>query len=104
MLFNKSRTHDFPPKFSFKNGVYLECIESTKLLGVYISTDLRWKENCYQMNKTAMTNMWLHRRLKNLNLDTDLILDFYLQEIRPVVEHGAPIWTSGLTKSQISDL
>ena len=104
MLFNKSRTHDFPPEFSFRNGEYLECIESTKLLGVHISTDLRWRENCYQMNKKAMAKMWLLRRLKKLNLDTNLILDFYLKEIRPVVEHGAPIWTSGLTKSQICDL
>ena len=47
---------------------------------------------------------WIIRRLKKLNHDTDLILDFYLKEIRPVVEHGAPIWTSGLTKRQIYDL
>ena len=44
------------------------------------------------------------QKAEKIKLDTDLILDFYLKEIRPLVEHGAPIWTSGLTKSQISDL
>ena len=104
MLFNKSRTYDFPPEFSFKNGELLECIKSTKLLGVHLTTDLNWNENCYQINKKAMSKMWLLRRLKKLNLDPDLILDYYLKEIRPLAEHGVPIWNSGLAKYQIADL
>ena len=35
MVFNKSRNLDFPPEIAFKNGELLECIETTKLLGVY---------------------------------------------------------------------
>ena len=48
--------------------------------------------------------MWLLRRLKKLNLDAELILDFYLKEIRPLAEHGVAIWNSGLTKGQVIDL
>ena len=51
-----------------------------------------------------MSKMWLLRRLKRLNLDVDLILDFYLKEIRPLAEHGVAIWNSGLTKGQVADL
>ena len=104
MIFNKSRNYDFPPEFTFKNGEILKCLESTKLLGIYITSNLRWKENCSQMYMKAMAKMWLLRRLKKINLDSDLILDFYVKEIRPLTEHGVAIWNSGLTKGQIIDL
>ena len=104
MIFNKSRNYDFPPEFSFKNGELLECLESTKLLGIYLTSDLRWAENCKQIFSKAMAKMWLLRRLKKLNLDSALILDFYLKEIRPLAEHGVAIWNSGLTKGQVADL
>ena len=31
-------------------------------------------------------------------------MDYYLKEIRPLVEHGVPIWNSGLTKAQVREL
>ena len=48
--------------------------------------------------------MWLLRRLKKLGIENEIILDYYLKEIRPLVEHGAVIWSSGLTKSQSNEL
>ena len=56
------------------------------------------------MYMKAMAKMWLLRRLKKINLDSDLILDFYVKEIRPLTEHGVAIWNSGVTKGQIIDL
>ena len=51
-----------------------------------------------------MSKMWLLRRLKKLDVDTEQILDFYLKEIRPVAEHGVAIWSSGLTRIQVNEL
>ena len=45
MIFNKSKSYDFPPEFSFKDGVNLEVLNETKLLCLVISTDLRWNSN-----------------------------------------------------------
>ena len=45
IIFNKSKKYDFPPEFSFSNGENLEVIESTRLLGVVISSVLRWAAN-----------------------------------------------------------
>ena len=56
------------------------------------------------MFKKAMSKMWLLRRLKKLDLDLEIILDFYLKEIRPLAEHGVVIWNSGLTRTQENDL
>jgi hypothetical protein len=64
MILNKSRNNDFPPEFKFINGDLLECLESTTFLGIYITSDLRWKENCSQIYMRAMAKIWLLRRLK----------------------------------------
>ena len=45
MIFNKSRKYDFPPEFSFKNGEILEVVEETRLLGLFLTPDLRWFSN-----------------------------------------------------------
>ena len=66
--------------------------------------DLRWKENCHEIYMKAMSKMWLLRRLKRIDFDIDLILDFYLKEIRPFTEHGVVVWNSGLTKGQVAVL
>ena len=42
--------------------------------------------------------------MKVLKLDEDLILDYYIKEIRVLAEQGVSIWNSGLTKGQIKDL
>ena len=51
-----------------------------------------------------MFKMWLLRRLKRINLDIDLIIDFNMKEICPLAEHDVAIWNSGLTKGQVADL
>ena len=104
MLFNKSRKFDFPPEFAFKNGQILECLEKTKLLGIFLTSDLKWGAHIREVYLKAISKMWLLRRLKSVKLESDVILDYYLKEIRPLAEHGVVIWNSGLTKGQINDL
>ena len=48
--------------------------------------------------------MWLIRRMKVLKLEPELIFDYYIKEIRVLLEQGVAVWNSGLTKSQISEL
>ena len=101
MIFNKSHKYDFPPEFHFQDGNILECLEETKLLGILLSSSLKWDSNTNAICKKAMTKIWLLRRLKLFKLEPEIILDYYIKEIRPLVEQGVPIWNSGLTKTQI---
>ena len=105
MLFNKSKNFIFPPEFSFSNGgAILECVEETLLLGVKINTNLKWASNTRYIVKKAMQKMWLLRRLKSLKIDNNIIFDYYVKEIRPIVEFGAVVWHSGLTEAESRDL
>ena len=104
MIFNKSRKYDFPPEFSFRNKEVLECIEQTKLLGIYLTPDLKWQANTRQIYLKAMSRMWLLRRLKFIKLEPEVLMDYYIKEIRPLTEHGVAIWNSGLTHAQINEI
>ena len=104
MLFNISKTLDFPPEFTFSDGEILKCVEESKLLGVVISSNLKWHSNTSHIVKKAMSRMWLLRRMKHLKLDNHFIFDYYIKEIRPVAEFGAVVWHSGITTGQKSDI
>ena len=103
-IFNTSKKFDFPPEMSFKSGEVLEYVEETKLLGIQINSMLRWNSNTSAIYKKAMARMWLLRRMKLLNLEQHVILDYYMKEIRPLAEQGVIVWNSGLTKCQVRDL
>ena len=100
MLFNMSKSLDFPPEFKFKDGDFLEVLTETRLLGVQLHRNLKWDSNTGILYKKAMKKMWLIRRMKILGLEANIILEYYLKEIRPLTEHGVVAWNSGLTKSQ----
>ena len=100
MIFNKSKKYDFPPEFAFSNGVNLDCIEETKLLGITLKTSLSWDSNTSNMCAKAMGKMWLLRRMKLLKLEPELIFDYYVKEVRPLLEQGVVVWNSGFTKAQ----
>ena len=42
--------------------------------------------------------------MKALRLESHLIVDYYLKEIRPVTEHAFVTWNSGLTLYQVKKL
>ena len=104
MIFNKSRKYDFPPEYSFSNNDILEVVEETRLLGIIITSDLRWEANTLSICTKAMAKMWLLRRMKIMKIDQQIIFDYYMKEIRVLAEQGVAIWNSGLTKGQIKDL
>ena len=104
MIFNKSKSYDFQPEFSFSSGINLDVIEQTRLLGLELTTDLRWSKNTKSIYKKAMSRMWLLRRMKVMHLEPEIMCDYYTKEIRVLAEQAVAIWNSGLTKGQIYEL
>ena len=105
MLFNTSHSYDFPPELALSSSSpFLDVVEHTKLLGLQISTDLRWEEQTRYLCKKANSKMWMLRRMKILNIEPEIILDFYFKEIRSILEMGCQVFHSGLTKNQSRDI
>ena len=101
MLFNTSRNFDFPPELLIPgSNDLLDVIESTKLLGIKLTADLRWSEHTSFLCTKAASKFWMLRRMKILNIDPTIIVDFYFKEVRSLCEMACQVFHSGLTKQQ----
>ena len=103
--FNVSKTLDFPTELEipgFKN--YISMTEQVKLLGIIISSDLKWEANTSYICNKALKKMWVLRRLKTLDVDISFLIDVYKKEVRSLLEIAVPAWHGGLTVCQSDEI
>ena len=104
MKFNFRKSLEFPAIFNFENGPTLSVVSESKILGIIISSDLRWSAHVEYMICRAKKKTWTLRRLKILNLDYSILRDFYCKEIRSILEFGVAVWNSGITSKMSEDI
>jgi len=78
----------------------LERVSIYKLLGVFISADLRWETHIEYIISKAASRLYFLKQLKRAGLSSSHLLHFYTTVIRPVLEYASPLWHPNLTKSQ----
>ena len=79
------------------NGVEIERVHETKLLGVMITDDLKWDTHIDYVNKKASKRLYFLRRLKRSGLDSRELIVLYVSMIRSVLEYACPVWSTCLT-------
>ena len=67
ILFNTCLSRDFMPDIAV-NNVRLDLVEQTKLLGVVITSDLKWEANTQYIVTKCNSKVWTIRRLKKLGV------------------------------------
>ena len=103
-MFNRARKWDFPPELFFQSGIQMKVVHQVKLVGVIISDDLRWEENTKYICQKARQKLWILRRMKGLGLSLSHMLDVYCKEVRSILEMCVPVWHSGLTRKQATNI
>ena len=103
MLFNPLKQWDFMPEIEV-GGQNLEVVEVYKLVGVQISSNLKWNENTDYITKKAYSRLWMIKRLKNLGLNTASLLEVYKMQIRSLLEFGAVVWHSMLSDQNTREI
>ena len=99
MLFNAAKHNDFMPEIKVKDeNQNIEVVEEFKLLGIMITSDLKWDANTNSITKKAYQRLWMVRRLMNLGLKRRNLVKVYTTQIRSLLEFGAVTWHSMLTK------
>ena len=96
MLFNPCVSKDFMPEISI-NNTRLDVVEQSKLLGVIISSDLKWEANTQYIARKCNSRIWTIRRLKKMGASRGDLVDIYCKQIRSLLEYAAPVWSSSLT-------
>ena len=103
MLVNTGKSNDFVPELYIDN-TKLEVVEQMKLLGVVITSDLKWHENTNYITQKAFSRLWMLRRLKNMGASRKTLIDIYIKQVRSVLEFAAVVWNAGLTKDNIRQI
>ena len=103
ILFNPHKSLDFLPKIEV-NGAVLEVVEEVKLLGIIITSDLKWKSNTKNLVTRANARLWMLRRLARLGTPEVELIDTYCKQIRSVLELAVPVWHPGLTLQESNDI
>ena len=96
MLFNNSKKYDFIPNIKLEE-TQVETVDEIKLLGVVLSSDLKWASNTNSITKRAYKRLWMLNRLKNLGATDGDLTEVYTKQVRPILEYAAPVWHPNLT-------
>ena len=97
MLFNTCSSIDFHPTLEIEN-CDIELAEEMRLLGVIITSDLKFHRNTDYIVKRGFSRIWILKRLKNLGATQEQLIDIYTKQIRSILELAAPVWQSSLTQ------
>ena len=103
MLFNPTNTYDFVPELELE-GKEIETLEEMKLLGLTLRNDLKWKSNTNEMVLKSYKKLWMVKRLKQHGANLEDLTDVFIKHVRSILEFGAPVWTSGLTKVESHEI
>ena len=103
MVFNFTDKYQFTPRLSI-NDQLIEVIDSTRLLGTIITSDLRWEQNTSHIVKKANARMELLRRVASFGTNVNDLKIIYVLFIRSQLEQSAVVWHSSLTEQNKSDL
>jgi len=90
-----------PPHNILLAGKSLKYTESACILGLWLSSNLRWEKHVDVITKKASSRLFWLKRLKNSGLPVQDLCDFYQGYIRPTLEYAAPVWHSNITTQQV---
>ena len=70
----------------------IERISTYKLLGVYISSDLKWDYHIDYIVKKANKRLFSLRILKQCGATPVALAKVFVTIVRPILEYAAPVW------------
>ena len=102
IIFNFSKANQFTTDIKLKNES-LEVVKETKLLGVCITSDLKWNRNTDYLVKDANRRMRILLQASKFSRNLQDLLVIYKCFIRSKLEQSASVWHSSLSKNNEDD-
>ena len=105
MIVNFTHLHQYQSLLTLPGSTSpIERTFQTKLLGYWLTMDMKPDTHVAYMLKIAYSRLWSITRLKAAGVSDDDIFYFFTVKIRSVLEFSAPIFTSMLSEENISDI
>ena len=84
------------------NEVTVKPVKVQKDLGVLISNDLSWNENCNLRRTKALKSLWFLKRNISFKSTTEAKLNAYTGNVVPVISYTYEVWYP--TKTDLSNI
>ena len=94
-MFSRSQ-HNFATRLNI-NGTKIDQVHAAKVVGVWLTSDLKWERNTRELKKKAYSRISMLTKLKYVGVNTDDLIEIYILYIRSVLEYCAVVWHSSLT-------
>ena len=92
MLINFMSNHNFVINPIILGNNVIERISTYKLIGVYISSDLKWDYHIDYIVKKANKRLFSLRILKQSGATPVALAKVFVTIVRPILEYAAPVW------------
>ena len=97
ITFNFSKYNTAPLNLKL-NDKLLQPVDKIKLLGVYLTTDLKWTANTSNICSKVNQRLYLISKLKHFGLQKEELIVAWISILRPITEYAVPLWHSGLSE------
>lgn len=78
------------------NDKQIDIVSHAKILGVNVSSDLKWNHHIAEVVKKASKCLFCLSQLKRSDLGSDELVQFYHSCIHPITEHACPVFHDSL--------
>ena len=78
------------------NGRQIDIVSHAKILGVNVSSDLKWNHHIAEVVKKARKRLFCLSQLKRSGLGSNELVQFYRTCIRPITEYACPVFHDSL--------
>ena len=103
IIFNFTNNYQFSTRL-YMQGELLEIVQSTKLLGTVVSSDLTWWENTNYLTRKGYQRLELIRRLYQFKVPTIDLVAIYNLYVRSMLEFNCCVWHFNITQEESSDI
>lgn len=73
-------------------NIVIERVKKYKILGVIMTSDLKWNNHVEYIVKKASKKLYSLRILRRAGVNQSNMLKVYLSTVRPVLEYAVPVW------------
>ena len=80
------------------DGRPIQQVNSTRLLGVTLSEDLKWQSHIDEITIKASQRLYFIILLKRAGIDPHHLINIYTSIVRSVLEYACQVWHTSLTK------
>ena len=103
MIFNPTKNYQFTTRIKL-NHINVEVVNEAKLLGTYITDDLKWDLNTQVLVKKAYSRMQLLRKVAEFSDNVQDLKLIYIIFIRSLLEQSCIVWQSMISQENKDDL